>query len=141
MIPSTTTTTITITTNKQGFITIPGVENIDPFLLALRFYGFDLWMDRYVESGKRYAIRNLITKFLFYFAILLINIQMLVHLFTSSYSFLNRNDNNNNNNSNIIHNRSNKIINFYSSLDEVRTLILKVTMTFAVNLWFVRLVV
>lgn len=136
-------------TNKLGFITIPGVENIDSFLLALRFYGFDLWMNRYTETGKRYDKRNFVTKvsdkitelncllfyvtfnlqllaltpqIFFYFALLMINTQMVVHVLTSAQLFFKREKN------------------FYSSLDDIRTFILKFTMTFAVDLWFLRFV-
>lgn len=107
-------------TNKLGFVTIPGVENIDPFLLSLRFYGFDLWMNRYAETGKRFSKRNFITKGLFYFALLMINLQMLVSVLTSASVFVDGKKN------------------FYSSLDDVRTFILKFTMTFAVDLWYLR---
>src|SRR5699024_9133700 len=70
-------------TNKQGFVTIPGVENIDPFLLSLRFFGFDLWMDRYTETGKRYTKRNFVTKIMYYFALLMINALMVVHVLST----------------------------------------------------------
>ena len=105
-------------TNNHGFVTIPGVETIDPFLLSLRFYGFDLWMSRYAETGKRYLKRNFVTKLMFYAAILMINLQMAVHILTTGHVFWTQGKN------------------FYSSLDDLRTFILKFTMTFAVNFWF-----
>lgn len=107
-------------TNKSGFVTIPGVENVDPFLLSLRFYGFDLWMNRYAETGKRFSKRNFITKGLFYFALLSINLQMLLSVITSASDFVDGKKT------------------FYSSLDDVRTFILKFTMTFAVDFWYFR---
>lgn len=106
--------------NKNGFITIGGVENIDPFLLALRFFGFDLWMNRYAETGKRHRLRDVLTKTLFYIALLLINVQMGIHIVTTVHSTLT------------------KTKNFYNYLDDLRTLFLKLTMTFSVNFWFIK---
>lgn len=77
-------------------------------------------MNRYAETGKRFSKRNFITKGLFYFALLMINLQMLVSVLTSASVFVDGKKN------------------FYSSLDDVRTFILKFTMTFAVDLWYLR---
>ena len=105
--------------NMDGFVTICGVENIDTFLLSLRFYGFDLWLSRFAETGKRQRIRNLFTKILFYISLFLINLQLAVHIITMSYHFT-------------------KNMDFCDVMDDLRTFMLKLTTAYVVNVWYRR---
>lgn len=107
-------------TNLYGFITTPGIENIDPFLFLLRCFGFDLWMSRSVEIGSGSQKRNLLTKCLFYIAVLSINCQIFIHISLILHIFLARKKD------------------FFNLLDDIRTFILKFTMAIAVDLWFLR---
>lgn len=92
-------------------------EDIDPFLLSLRFYGFDLCFNRYEEnSAKRYFWRNSITKFLMFIAISLVNFQTIIHIITTVRGIPGKR--------------------FYDLMNDFRSLMLKMTMAFAVDLWF-----
>lgn len=108
--------------NKVGLATVNDVVKIDSFLLMLRYFGFDLWISRYVETGKAYFKRNLFSKFVFLVTIMLINCQMFIHLAA------------------ILHIILTKKKNFFNFLDDLRTFILKLTMTIAVDLWFLKFV-
>ena len=93
-------------------------EDIDPFLLSLRFFGFDLCVSRYQEnSGKREFWRNSMTKFLLFIAISLVNVQTVIHIVTTLKGFSGKR--------------------FYDLLNDLRSLMLKLTMAFAVDLWFI----
>jgi hypothetical protein len=93
-------------------------EKIDPFLLTLRFYGFDLCVSRYEETGKRYFWRNLFTKLLLLIAISLINVQTVIEIITQVKTMRGKR--------------------FYDLLNGFRSFIVKLTMAFAVDLWFLR---
>src|SRR6218665_3044106 len=106
--------------NMDGYVTICGVEKIDIFLLTLRFYGFDLWLSRFAETGQRQRIRNIFTKTLFFIALFLINVQLGVHIITMSYHFTHLN------------------MDFCDIMDDLRTFMLKLTTATVVTIWFRR---
>ena len=99
--------------------TTGSAEDIDPFLLSLRIYGFDLCFTRYQEnSGKRFYWRNSMTKLLLIIAISLVNFQMIIHVISLTKTFSEKS--------------------FYDLIGQIRSLVLKMTMAFSVDLWFIR---